>query len=83
MSSETDQTKSIGGRILAAVRALLVRLAILVVTVVVTWPFISKYAISHGVNAIIAYYWIIGSIITLMVLHWLYGKLRPARGPGR
>ena len=79
MNDGLERKKSSAGRILAALRALLLRLAILVVGVVVTWPIVSRYAISHGINAIIAYYWITGGVVTLMVLHWLYGRLRRYR----
>ena len=80
MNDGLEQKKSGTGRILAALRALLVRFAILVVGIVVTWPIVSRYAISHGLNAIIAYYWITGGVVTLMVLHWLYGRFRRYRG---
>jgi hypothetical protein len=67
---------STGRRTLRLLRALLLRVIILVVGLGISWPFISRYAISHGINAVIAYYWIIGLVVGLMIVHWLVTQIR-------
>jgi hypothetical protein len=66
-------------RLMAGLKAILLRAGILVIIVIVTWPFVSRIAISNGFNAIIVYYWIVGGCIVAMIIAWLYKKLRQTR----
>ena len=75
--AEQNQDKTpLLARLMAGVKAIMLRTAILAIAVIVTWPFVSRMAISNGINAIIVYYWIVGGCIVAMIITWLYKKLR-------